>query len=598
MAVRGRDRRGSQVTDTEVPQQRFDEIRAEQVAGFYHNAAPGTIGGMIAGIILASMLVYTKATALHTAVIFLSLLSLSTVARLVLIHAYRKAAPPTSDWRRWSFGAIASALAGGLCWGLGSFYLLDPNRAEFQFIVFLTCAAISAGAITALGTLLPAFYCNLFAIMVPTTVWSALQGDVLHVTYSILALLWVAVIAVLANSFSELLMKALRLQFANLDLANDLLRQKELAESANVAKSRFLASASHDLRQPVHALGMFVGALGDRALDDDSRRLVNQIQNSVGALDGLFGAILDISRLDAGVIESRPLIFAIQPLLERICREEMPEVERKGIALHLLPCSLSVQTDPVLFERVLRNLLSNAVRYTDKGRVVIGCRRGTRLSVEIWDTGCGIPADQEGLIFQEFYQIGNPERDRARGLGLGLAIVRRLTRILDIPMRMVSRVDKGSVFKLSVALAATAQAVVEPARDTFAADHKPLFILVIDDEVAIQQAMSTLLAGWGHSVVAAGSCTEMLDRAAGFTATPDLVISDYRLRGDENGIATIERLRTEFNHDIPAILMTGDTAPDRIREATASDCFLMHKPVSNNRLRAAIIDLVDQPADA
>lgn len=593
MAVGGRDRRGSEVTDTEVPQQRFDEMRAEQVAGFYHNATPGTIGGMIAAVILASMLVYTKATALHTAVIFLSLLSLSTAARMVLIHAYRKARPPAWDWRRWSFGAIASALAGGLCWGGGSLFLLDPSRAEFQFIVFVTCAAIAAGAITALGTLLPAYYCNLFAIMVPTSVWSALQGDVLHVTYSVLAALWVAIIGVLANSFSELLMKALRLQFANLDLANDLLRQKELAETANIAKSRFLASASHDLRQPVHALGMFVGALGDRTLDTDSRRLVSQIQNSVGALDSLFGAILDISRLDAGVIESRPRIFAIRPLLERISREEMPEVKRKGIALHLLPCSLSVQTDPILFERVLRNLLSNAVRYTDRGRVVIGCRRGERLSVEIWDTGCGIPADQQELIFQEFYQIGNPERDRARGLGLGLAIVQRLTRILDIPMRVESRVNKGSAFRLSVALATTGEAIVEPAQDSSVVAHRPLSILVIDDEVAIQEAMSTLLVGWGHSVVAAGSCTEMLDRAAGFTITPDLIISDYRLRDDENGIATIERLRTEFNNDIPAILITGDTAPDRIREATASDCFLMHKPVSNSRLRAAIINLAD-----
>src|SRR3984957_3616289 len=288
MAVHGRDRRGSQVTDTEVPQRRFDEMRAEQVAGFYHNATPGTIGGMIAAVILSSMLVYTEATALHTAGIFLSFLGLSTAARMVLIHAYRKARPPASDWHRWSFGAIASALAGGLCWGGGSLFLLDPSRAEFQFIVFVTCAAIAAGAITAMGTLLPAYYCNLFAIMVPTSVWSALQGDVLHVTYSVLAALWVAIIAVLANSFSELLMKALRLQFANLDLANDLLRQKELAETANVAKSRFLASASHDLRQPVHALGMFGGGLGGRPLDAYSRRLVSQIHTLVGALDSLF----------------------------------------------------------------------------------------------------------------------------------------------------------------------------------------------------------------------------------------------------------------------------------------------------------------------
>jgi two-component system, sensor histidine kinase len=587
------------LVSTEITQQRFDELRAEQVAGFYHNAMPGTIGGMLAAMILTGTLVYSDATPLQTGAIFVSLLGVSTAARVALIHAYRRAKSRIQEWRRWSFYAIASAIFGGLCWGIGSLFLLDPNRTDFQFIVFLTCAALAAGAISSLATLLPAYYCNLLAIMVPTMVWSSLQGDALHITYSVLALLWIVVIAVLANSFSKLLVKSLRLQFANLDLANDLLRQKELAEAANVAKSRFLASASHDLRQPVHALGMFVGALSDRTLDADSRRLVSQVQNSVAALDSLFGAILDISRLDAGVIESKPRPFAIQPLLDRICREETPEVERKGLQLSLLPCSLVVQTDPVLLERVLRNLLSNAVRYTSKGRVLVGCRRATdRLSVEIWDTGCGIQLDQQDLIFQEFYQIGNPERDRSHGLGLGLAIVQRLTRILDIPIHMQSRVNRGSVFKLSVALAAGEQTILEPAREGVATRYRRLFVLVIDDEVAIQEAMSALLVGWGHLAVTAGSCAEMLVRAVGFTATPDLIISDYRLRENENGIATIERLRTEFNNDIPAILITGDTAPDRIREASLSDCLLMHKPVSNSRLRAAIVNLTDQSVTA
>jgi two-component system, sensor histidine kinase len=573
--------------------QRFDQLRAEQVAGFYRNSTPGTMGGMIAAPILSGMLIYEQAISLRTAVIFLVVLAASTIARLLLIGSYKKAKPPPKDWRRWAFWAIVTALVGGSCWGVGALFLMDPSRAEYQFMVFLTCAAIAAGAITAFGTYLPSYCCNMFTIMGPTCIWSALRGDALHWTYTILAVLWMAVVAVLAKSFSGLLVESLKLQFANLDLADDLRRQKELAEAANIAKSRFLASASHDLRQPVHALGMFVGALSDRELDGDSRRLVSQIQNSVGALDSLFGSILDISRLDAGVIECRPRVFAIQPLLERICREEMPAVERKGIELNLLPCSLSIQSDPVLLERVLRNLLSNAVRYTDKGRVVIGCRRSDRLGIEIWDTGCGIPDDQQDLIFQEFYQIGNPERDRTHGLGLGLAIVKRLTHILDIPMRMQSSVGRGSVFKLSIARPADGQSPIEPSLDRPMAAHRPLFILVIDDEVAIQEAMQTLLVGWGHSVVAAGSCAEMLDRAADFSSTPDLIISDYRLRGDENGITTIERLRSEFNKDIPVILITGDTAPDRIREATASDCFLMHKPVSNSRLRAAIVNLVD-----
>lgn len=570
--------------------QRVDQLRAEQVAGFYHNAAPGTVGGMIAALILSGMLVYENAVQFRTAAIFVLLLAASTIGRLILIRAYRRAKPPV-NWRRWAYCAIVTALIGGACWGFGALLLMDPSRPEYQFIVLMTDAALAAGAIGAFGTYLPSYYCNLFTIMVPGCIWSALQGDALHWTYAALSVLWMAVVAVLANSFCRLLIDSLELQFANLDLADDLRRQKEFAEAANVAKSRFLASASHDLRQPVHALGMFVGALRDRPLDELSGRLVRQIQNSVGALDSLFGAILDISRLDAGVIESRPQAFAIHVLLERICRDEMPEIDRKGIELHLIPCSLFVQTDPVLLERILRNLISNAVRYTDRGRVVVGCRRGARLSVEVWDSGRGVPPDQQNLIFQEFYQIGNPERDRARGLGLGLAIVQRLTQMLDIPMQMQSKVDQGSAFKLSVPLAMSGSMAAAPSLETSQAAGRSLFILVVDDETPIQEGMQALLTGWGHSVVVAGSCSEMLQRVAAFTATPDLIISDYRLRNDENGVATIERLRSEFNSDIPAILMTGDTAPDRIREAMSSDCFLMHKPISNDRLRATIANL-------
>jgi two-component system, sensor histidine kinase len=579
------------VTKIAMSEHRLDQLRAEQVAGFYRNSTPGTTGGMIVAPILSGMLVYERAVTIRVAAIFVLLLAMSTAARLVLIRTYRKANSSAEDWRRWAFWAVASAFVGGSCWGLGALFLMDPSRPEYQFMVLLTCAALAAGAITAFGTYLPSYYCNLFTIMVPSCIWSALYGDALHWTYAILVVLWMVVVAILANSFSQLLVDSLTLQFANLDLANDLLRQKELAEAANLAKSSFLASASHDLRQPVHALGMFVGALRDRPLDEASARLVRQIQNSVGALDGLFAAILDISRLDAGVIESRPRAFAIQPMLERICRDEMPEVDRKGIALRLVPCSLTVQTDPVLLERILRNLVSNAVRYTDNGRVVVGCRRGFRLSIEIWDSGRGIAADQQDLIFGEFYQIGNPERDRTRGLGLGLAIVQRLTRILHTPLRLHSSFGKGSAFKLSVALAAADEAGIEPLHAVALAMPQSLFVLVIDDEVAIQEAMTTLLTGWGHRVVAAGSCAEMLERAAAFTSAPDLIVSDYRLRDGEDGITVIERLRSEFNSDIPAIIVTGDTAPDRIREAMASDCLLMHKPVSNSRLRAAIASL-------
>jgi two-component system, sensor histidine kinase len=566
-------------------------MRAEQVAGFYRNATPGTVGGVLAAVILCGMLVHVGAVPLPVAAAFVALIVAQTSGRFVLLYAYRRRQPPVAEWRSWAMGAMISALAGGASFGFGALLLLDPSRVELQLMVFLTNAALAAGAITAFGTYLPAYYCNLFPIMVPGVVWSAAQGDVVHWTYAVLVTLWIAVIAVLARQFGGILANSLRLQFENLDLATDLRRQKELAEEANVAKSRFLASASHDLRQPVHALGMLVGALGGRAMDDASRRIVGQIEGSVGALDSLFTSILDISRLDAGVIEVRPRAFPIAPLLERICRDEAPAAEQKGIAFRLMPCTMNVHSDPILLERVLRNLVSNAVRYTERGRVIVGCRRGPRLSIEVWDSGRGIPADKHGLIFQEFYQIGNPERDRTKGLGLGLTIVQRLTSMLEIPLTLQSVPGKGSVFRLSVALAPSDAPIPAQAIDLPSGTLHPRLILVVDDEAAVQEAMRTLLATWGHSVIAAGSCAEMLERIADCPRRPDLLISDYRLRGDENGIDTIQRLRSEFNDDIPAVLITGDTAPDRLREAAASDCFLMPKPVSHAKLRAAITNL-------
>ncbi|WP_158818478.1 hybrid sensor histidine kinase/response regulator [Methylocapsa sp. S129] len=579
------------MSNEETSTERLDHLRADQVDALYHRMSPGTFGGLIAGTVLSGMLVHMDAITLNMGLAFLAILAAQSAARFFLVHAYHAYKPAVVAWRHWALGACATALAGGLSWGLGSLLLLNSAHPELQMLVFLVCAGMAAGAITAFATYLPAYYMSLFSIMTPTMVWSAAQGDALHWTYAVLASLWVVVIAILARTFSQILDKSLQLQFENLDLAIAARRQKELAEDANIAKSRFLAAASHDLRQPVHALGLFVEALRGREMDGESHRLVGQIGASIAALDGLFVSLLDISRLDAGVVESRPSEFPIQPLLERICRDEAPEAERKGIALTLEPCSMNVRSDPVLLERILRNLVSNAVRYTDNGRVLVGCRRGERLSVEIWDTGCGIAQDHRDLIFQEFYQIGNPERDRTRGLGLGLAIVRRLTAILEIPLSFRSQPDKGTVFKLSLAPGAADQAIPAPTEELNSGMLSERFIVVVDDELAIQDAMRAVLTAWGHSVVVAGSSQEMLERVAERSVRPDLVICDLRLRGDENGLDAIQRLRSKFRENIPAILITGDTESDRLKRAGQSGCFVMHKPVSNSRLRAAISNL-------
>jgi CheY-like chemotaxis protein/anti-sigma regulatory factor (Ser/Thr protein kinase) len=317
-----------------------------------------------------------------------------------------------------------------------------------------------------------------------------------------------------------------------------------------------------------------------------ARRLLGHIEGSVSALDGLFTSLLDISRLDAGVIQANIGVFRIQPLLERICRDHEGEAGQKGLALILMPSSAVVRSDPVLLERILRNIVSNALRYTVRGRVLVGCRRhGRTLAIEVWDTGVGIAEEDRECVFQEFYQVANPGRDRGQGLGLGLAIVRRLTQLLDHPLTLASRAGRGSMFRIAVPLAGPAERA--EAGSAQEAQSGQGLILVVDDELAIQEAMRSLLESWGHSVIVAGSGREMLERIVDCPSRPALIICDYRLHG-EDGISVIQRLQQEFNDEIPAMLVTGDTAPGRLQEARESGFTLLHKPMSAERLRAAI----------
>jgi len=249
--------------------------------------------------------------------------------------------------------------------------------------------------------------------------------------------------------------------------------------------------------------------------------------------------------------------------------------------------------DVVLLERILRNVISNAVRYTDHGRILVGCRREKRLWIEIHDTGCGIPVEEQERVFDEFYQVKNPERDRAKGIGLGLAIVKRLAKVLDCSIELRSKPGKGTVFRLGVPVLK-----VPPALPVRSSKREPIarkrgLILVVDDEIAIQEGMRSLLSSWGHDVLAAGSGAGMIEQISKCPFRADLIICDYRLRDGENGIDVIRQLQSEYNEEIPAILITGDTAPDRLAEAMASGLDILHKPVSNLKLHTTVMSLMN-----
>lgn len=370
-------------------------------------------------------------------------------------------------------------------------------------------------------------------------------------------------------------------------------RTHQLAQ-ANQAKSRFLAAASHDLRQPMHALGLFIAQLQDTARSPRTLELVEQAQASVSALERLLDAILDISKLDAGVLTCQFTEFAVQDLLQRLSASFGPEFARKGLRLRTVPTALVVRSDPVLLERILLNLISNALRYTERGGVLLGCRRtGGKVRIEVWDTGIGIPKEKHREIFQEFVQLGNPERDRSKGLGLGLAIVERLAQLLGHRLELRSEPGHGSVFALTMERGAAPRVVeaiqtLEPTTDQL---HGALVVLV-DDDMLVRTAMAGLLRGWGCHVIAAGGSEDALRQLAHSERLPDAIICDYRLPGEENGIALIARLREATAFDIPAVLVTGDTAPERLQEAQASGFPILHKPVRPAKLRTLLDSLL------
>lgn len=572
----------------------IDRIRAEQIRTIYRNTPPGLLMTLVAVSVMTGAFVYIDPSLRDGAVMFILVMIAQTVARLLLQRTFARVPRLDTDWRRWARWFTAGTFAGGTTIGVGTILLLPTGNTELELIALPVIFAVISGAVGAFSAFPPAFFLFFGAISWAPILWLFSRGDALHVTMGVLYVMWFFTVAELARRSARGFLETLQLRFENLDLVSGLRREKAVAEEANAAKSRFLAAASHDLRQPVHALSLFVAAAQIQPINPETRSLLDHIDDSVRSLGRLFGGLLDISRLDAGVVEVNRLSFAVRPVIQNVFREFAAQAEEKDLQLRMRVPDVAIHSDPLLFERIIRNVVANAVAYTTNGGVLIGCRRrGGALRIEVWDTGWGIaPADQ-AQVFEEFYQVGNPERDRTRGVGLGLAIVKRLTMLLGHRLELRSQPGRGSCFAVEVPIAETGDAhpVTAQAESLAPAQRGSGLILVLDDELTIQIGMKTLLESWGYRVLAAGSGDEMLEAIATAAEAPRLIICDYRLRDNETGTAVVDRLRSEFNDDIPAMLITGDTAPDRIREAEASGLLLLHKPVPNGKLRAAIAHL-------
>lgn len=505
------------------------------------------------------------------------------------------------DAQRWLYRWNTGAVIGAGLWSVAAVLFYKHGGHFERTALMLTVYSFAIGAVPYMSSQPRLFLACMGLYFVPMIVHTALLGgtDNLYLAgiWSLMCLCTVAMGRAFYNMFGE--MVGLRVQTQQ--LAQRLRTEMAAAENAqhqaelaNRAKTQFFAAASHDLRQPLHALGLFAEALRQRCKDDEVAHLVHSINSSVDALEGLFSELLDITKIDTGGIDIQPEHFPLCALFERLRLNFEPTAFEKGLSLRFHGVRHHAYADPLVVERILRNLISNAIRYTEDGGVLVSCRtRGDQLCLQVWDSGIGILPKEQERIFDEFYQTQSKrplEPHHRKGLGLGLAIVKRLAKLMEAPLSLRSRTGHGSVFTLLLPIGKPVRA---PVADTPAKPRPPItldrrHIVVVEDEPAVAEGLEILLKGWGATV----SAFDTLDAVAAWSSDtdqhPDLLIADYRLPEQRTGIEVIHLMRARFGPDLPVIMVTGSTMSGHETEARSEDFHLLLKPVIPTRLRALI----------
>ena len=529
---------------------------------------------------------------------------------LRLLHWRRLPAAAPEDGaalRHWRRGWRVLVVSMGAWWGVAAWLFWAPGEAHQRLLLLLIVCSYAIGSVQLLAMQPRVFVVFLAVLLGPTIARVALDdGQPWHGQLAgVLALLF-AITLFMGRTHGNALSRALWLKSRTDSLAEQLRQEsaqaqaaRREAEAASRAKTQFLAAASHDLRQPLHAMGLFAEALRQRVRDAEVADLVASIQASVDALEGLFGELLDLSRLDAGAVALDPRPVRLETLYARLRLSFEPAAHDKGLALSFRGAALCVQADPLALERMLRNLVANAIRYTDAGGVLVSARaRGTRVRLQVWDSGVGVPPAAMPRLFEEFYQAhpGRPVGPSQRkGLGLGLSIVARLAALSDTRIQVRSREGRGSVFgfELPAAQAGVPTAPPAPAPMARAPTLQGRHVVVVDDDEAVRAGLSQLLQTWGARATAFGDRQALAAwLASPPAAAPDLVIVDHRLVTPGDGLQALEQLRAAWpGCTIPAVLVTGsllDTPQAHDELAAMASLHVLRKPVPPARLRSLI----------
>ena len=579
---------------------RIDPIRAECIRTLYQQI-PASIAA--AGVVMLYMC--ATAAPFHSwrrIALWLALQLSTQLFRMWLVVRYRRISAGDDGPRLEAAARLNSLymLITGLTWGSTAFFFMDVSQPITVALTLCGLYGVSGGSVPGNAYNPQGLYAFIGAIFGLVMIRFLLIGQYAYDVLGLASIGYSGILVMFCRVQNRELKEGFAIRFENSRLLAALEVEKAEAEAArgraekaNLAKSQLLAAASHDLRQPLHALSLFAGSLQSLALDDEAKDVAQRIQANVAAMEKLFNGLLDISRLEAGVVQSQREPVACQDLFDRLAGYFDPVAEQLGLDLRFRETDLWVDADPALTEQICVNLVTNALRYTRKGGVLVAARRrGARVQLEIVDTGIGVaPADQD-RVFEEFVQIGNPERDRGKGLGLGLAIAQRLAAILDSRIEVASAEGRGSRFSFSLPRAEPTEAVeAAPARDLM----RGLRLLLIDDDAMVREGAGLLLQQWGVEAALAEDLPTAESLIEAGAARFDICLTDYRLPGAFDGLQVIARLARRPDAPMAFCLVTGDMGAEVLTAAGAAGVTIIHKPLHPARLRALLNHLATKP---
>ena len=494
---------------------------------------------------------------------------------------------------RWHCNALTF---NALAWGAAPWLFFPTDNAPLTALMALVLLGVSSGSMASLAPYRHALFRFMLPLLFALAAALLWQRNATHYFMALCTLAYLVVNLKFGLQQNRLLTEALRARYEKEDLAQRLAEQVRKVERASLEKTRFFASASHDLRQPLHSLGLFGSAILARLAATPDEPLARNMMHCVDALETSFSSMLDVSKLDAGVVEVKAEPVALADIFRRLQVNLGQQAESQGLALRFKPGCKWVHADAALIERMLGNLVHNALKFTQMGGVIVLARtRGQNVSVEVWDTGRGIDEKEVPRIFDEFYQVGNLERDRSKGLGMGLAIVRRIARLMKVQVQVYSRPGRGTVFRLLLPHAvAKPETTWHEAREGSKATSTltGLRVLVVDDEETVRSSTAAALRLYGLQVDVADGLLQAREVADMPGPRLDALITDFRLRNEEDGIELAAELRAMLGWKLPVLLVTGDTAPARVRQAQQSGLRVLYKPVKAHDLVKALGDEV------